>query len=142
TKYEWILDNVPNCRERVENGDVLMGTMDSWLIWKLTTGKSFTTDPTNADSSFLWNPMSGEWIPETASIIQFPVERIAQLVSSSEVYGVTDKDLFDVEIPIAALTGDQQAAMYGHLATERGEGKASYGTSVMVDVNTGTDRIE
>jgi len=142
TKYEWLLDNVPNCRERVENGDVLMGTMDSWLIWKLTNGKSFITDPANAVSSFLWNPMSGEWMPETASIIQFPVERLAQLVSSSEVYGVTDKDLFDVEIPIAALTGDQQAAMYGHLATERGEGKASYGTSVMVDVNTGTDWIE
>src|SRR5699024_10813827 len=117
TKYEWLLDNVPNCRERVENGDVLMGTMDSWLIWKLTNGKSFITDPSNAVSSFLWNPMSG-------------------------VYGVNDKDLFDVEIPIAALTGDQQAAMYGHLATERGEGKASYGTSVMVDVNTGTDWIE
>src|SRR5699024_9572484 len=93
TKYEWLLDNVPNCRERVENGDVLMGTMDSWLIWKLTNGKSFITDPANAVSSFLWNPMSGEWMPETASIIQFPVERLAQLVSSSEVYGVTDKDL-------------------------------------------------
>src|SRR5690625_6241124 len=95
-----------------------MGTMDSWLIWKLTNGKSFITDPANAVSSFLWNPMSGEWMPETASIIQFPVERLAQLVSSSEVYGVTDKDLFDVEIPIAALTGDQQAAMYGHLRSE------------------------
>src|SRR5690625_5507697 len=64
TKYEWLLDNVPNCRERVENGDVLMGTMDSWLIWKLTNGKSFITDPANAVSSFLWNPMSGEWMPE------------------------------------------------------------------------------
>src|SRR5699024_11999645 len=110
------------------NGDVLMRSNDSWIMWKLTNGILFITDQANAVSSFLCNPMSGEWMPETASIIQFPVERLAQLVSSSEVYGVTDKDLFDVEIPIAALTGDQQAAMYGHLATERGEGKASYGT--------------
>src|SRR5699024_5832669 len=140
--YEWLLDNVPNCRERVENGDVLMGTMDSWLIWKLTNGKSFITDPANAVSSSLWNPMSGEWIPETASIIQFPVESFAQLVFSIDVYGMTYKDFFDVVNAIAALTGDQQAAMYRHLATDRGVGKASYGTSVIVDVNTGTDWIE
>lgn len=142
TKYEWLLDNVPNCRERVENGEVLMGTMDSWLIWKLTSGEAFITDPSNAVGTFLWNPMSGEWMPETASLIQFPVDRLARLVSSSEVYGMTGKDLFGTEIPITALAGDQQAAMYGHLATEKGEGKASYGTSVMVDVNTGTEWIE
>lgn len=142
TKYEWLLEHIPDCRERMEKGEVLMGTMDSWLIWKLTGGEAFITDPSNAIGTFLLNPISGEWMPEMASLINFPPEGLARLVSNSEVYGTTAKGLFDAEIPIAALAGDQQAAMYGHLATERGEGKASYGTSVMVDIHTGTEWIE
>ncbi|WP_301109870.1 glycerol kinase GlpK [Sporosarcina sp.] len=141
TKYEWLLNNVPNCKENVQKGDVLIGTMDSWLLWKLTGGEAFVTDPSNAVGTNIWNPITGDWDEGLAGFIGLSVDHLAKLVSSSEVYGTTVKSLFNADIPVAAVAGDQQSAMFGHLATKPGEGKATYGTSVMVDVNTGTNWI-
>lgn len=137
TKYEWLLNQIPGCREGVQNGEILIGTLDSWLIWKLTEGEAFVTDPSNAVTTFMWNPMTGNWIPEMAMLIGMPAERLATIVPSSQIYGTTSKDTFGAHIPVAAVSGDQQAAMFGHLCLAPGQGKATYGTSVMVNVNTG-----
>lgn len=141
TKYEWLLNNVPNCSERVETGDVLIGTLDSWLVWKLTGGEAFVTDVSNAVITNMWNPISGEWTPELAALIGMPANKLATIVPSSTVYGTTSVPEINVSIPIAAISGDQQAAMFGHLCLEPGDGKATYGTSVMVNINTGNDWI-
>ncbi|MFA8437715.1 FGGY family carbohydrate kinase [Pueribacillus sp. YX66] len=137
TKYEWLLNNIPNCRERVVTGDVLIGTLDSWLVWKLTGGQAFITDVSNAVVTTMWNPVLGKWSPELASLIQMPVDKLATIKPSSTIYGFTAIPEMNSKVPITAISGDQQAAMFGHLATEPGNGKATYGTSVMVNVNTG-----
>lgn len=137
TKYEWLLNNVPNCREQVIAGEVLIGTLDSWLVWKLTGGETFVTDVSNAVVTNMWNPVSGKWSPELASLINMPADKLATIQASSTVYGYTAIQEIDGSIPITAISGDQQAAMFGHLAIEPGDGKATYGTSVMVNVNTG-----
>lgn len=137
TKYEWLLDHVPNCRENVENGDVLIGTLDSWLIWNLTEGEAFVTDPSNAVTTMMWLPPTGKWSPELAQLIGMPAERLATIVPSSHICGSTSEETLGATIPVAAVAGDQQAALFGHLCREPGEGKATYGTSVMVNVNTG-----
>ncbi|WP_167751307.1 FGGY family carbohydrate kinase [Lentibacillus salicampi] len=141
TKFEWLLDHVPNCREDVEKGEVLIGTLDSWLVWNLTGGEAFVTDPSNAVTTMMWLPPLGEWSPEVAQIIGMPAEKLATIVPSSHVYGSTYPEAFGAEIPVAAIAGDQQAAMFGHLCREPGSGKATYGTSVMVNVNTGEEWI-
>jgi len=141
TKYEWLLNHVPDCREKVQSGEVLIGTIDSWLIWKLTEGEAFVTDPSQAMTTNLWHPLTGDWSPELADLIGMPVEKLASIVPSSHVVGTTSKETFGANIPIAAVAGDQQAAMFGHLCLQPGEGKATYGTSVMVNVNTGTEWI-
>lgn len=139
TKFEWLLNHVPDCRKKVESGKVLMGTIDSWLIWKLTGGEAFVTDPSNAVTTMMWNPVSGDWSPELAGLIGMPVEKLATIVPSSHVYGTTSPGILGAEVPVAAVAGDQQAAMFGHLCTKPGDGKATYGTSVMVNVNTGRE---
>ncbi|AXF54983.1 FGGY family carbohydrate kinase [Salicibibacter kimchii] len=137
TKFEWLLNNVPQCRENVQNGDVLIGTLDTWLIWNLTGGESFVTDPSNAVTTMMWLPPTGKWSPELAQLIGMPVEKLATIVPTSHVCGTAAKEVIGARIPVAAVAGDQQAAMFGHLCREPGEGKATYGTSVMVNVNTG-----
>ncbi|WP_373893583.1 FGGY family carbohydrate kinase [Virgibacillus natechei] len=141
TKFEWLLNHVQNAREDVEKDDVLIGTMDTWLVWNLTGGEAFVTDPSNAVTTMMWLPPTGEWSPEVASLIGMPAEKLATIVPSSHVYGSTIQEEFGAEIPVAAVAGDQQAAMFGHLNREPGAGKASYGTSVMVNVNTGDEWI-
>lgn len=141
TKFEWLLNNVPDCRKSVQYGDVLIGTLDSWLVWKLTGGEAFITDPSNAVTTMMWLPPTGEWSQQMADLIGMPAEKLATLVSSSQVYGTTSKEHFGAEIPVAAVAGDQQAAVFGHFCLEPGTGKATYGTSVMVNVNTGENWI-
>jgi glycerol kinase len=138
TKIEWLLQNVPGARDKVLAGDALVGTLDSWLIWKLTGGGAFVTDASNASTTSLWDPATGSWSPAIAGLLGLPVELLATVSPSSAVYADADPDLFGgTRVPVAASAGDQQAAMFGQLCLEPGEGKATYGTSVMVDVNTG-----
>lgn len=141
TKYEWLLNHVPNCREQTARGEVLIGTLDSWLVWKLTNGQAFVTDVSNAVVTNMWNPVSGTWSPELANLIGMPADKLASIEHSSTVYGFTAIPEIAHSIPIAAISGDQQAAMFGHLSTEPGEGKATYGTSVMVNIHTGNQWI-
>lgn len=141
TKIEWLLNHVPSCREGVEKGDVLIGTLDSFLVWKFTEGEAFVTDPSHAVSTMMWLPPIGEWSPEVAQLIDMPAEKLAKIVPSSHVYGTTSQEMFGAEIPVAAVAGDQSAAMFGHLCREPGTGKATYGTSVMANVHTGSEWI-
>ncbi|MFZ5825050.1 MAG: FGGY family carbohydrate kinase [Bacillota bacterium] len=139
TKMEWLLQNVPGAREKVAEGEALVGTLDTWLIWKLTAGKAFVTDPSNACTTLLWDPGTGDWNPRLAGLAGVPVEALAKVSPSSGVYGETASAVFGAPVPVAAVAGDQQAAMFGQLCVAPGEGKATYGTSVMVDVNTGSN---
>ena len=141
TKYEWLLNNIPNCRKQVESGEVLIGTLDSWLVWKLTDGQAFVTDISNAVVTNMWNPVTGKWSPELASLIRMPADKLATIERSSTVYGYTAVPEITSRIPITGISGDQQAAMFGHLLTEPGDGKVTYGTSVMVNINTGKQWI-
>lgn len=142
TKIEWLLQNVPGVRDKVLAGDALVGTLDSWLIYRLTGGGSFVTDSSNASTTSLWDPSTGSWSPALVGILGLSVEQLATVSPSSAVYGDADPDLFGgVRVPVAASAGDQQAAMFGQLCLEPGEGKATYGTSVMVDVNTGREWV-
>lgn len=141
TKIEWLLNHVPNCQEGVENGDILIGTLDSFLVWNLTGGEAFVTDPSNALTTMMWLPPLGDWSPEVADLIGMPADKLAKVVSSSDIYGETLQEEFGANIPVAAVTGDQSAAMFGHLGREPGAGKATYGTSVMVNVHTGSEWI-
>ncbi len=137
-EIEWLLQNVPGAREKVLAGDALVGTLDSWLIWKLTGGGAFVTDASNASTTSLWDPATGSWSPALAGLLGLPVELLATVSPSSAVYADADPGLFGgTRVPVAASAGDQQAAMLRQLCLEPGEGKATYGTSVMVDVNTG-----
>jgi len=142
TRMEWLLQNVSGLREKILKGDAVMGTVDSWLVWKLTGGRAYVTDPSNAVVTGLWSPSTGTWIPEMARLIGLPVEALPEIVPSSAVYGETSPAVLGATVPVAAVCGDQQAAMFGHLCTEPGEGKATYGTSVMVDLNTGHQWVE
>ena len=142
TKIEWLLQNVPGAREKVLAGDALVGTLDSWLIWKLTGGGAFVTDASNASTTSLWDPAMGDWSPGLAGLLGLPVERLAAVSPSSAVYADADPDLFGgARVPVAASAGDQQAAMFGQLCLQPGDGKATFGTSVMVDVNTGREWV-
>lgn len=138
TKVEWLLQNVPGLRERVLAGEALVGTLDSWLVYRLTGGRAFVTDISNASTTALWNPATGAWSPELAGLLGLSVDQLATVSPSSVVYADADPELFGgASVPVAASAGDQQAAMFGQLCLTPGEGKATYGTSVMVDVNTG-----
>lgn len=138
TKVEWLLENVDGLRERVAAGDALVGTLDSWLIYRLTGGRAFVTDASNASVTSMWDPSTGAWSPALVGILGMTVDQLATVSPSSGVYADADSGLFGgAAVPVAASAGDQQAAMFGQLCLEPGAGKATYGTSVMVDVNTG-----
>jgi glycerol kinase len=142
TKIEWLLEHVSDLRSRVASGDALVGTLDSWLIYRLTGGAAFVTDTSNASTTSMWDPSTGAWSPALAGILGLGVEQLATVSPSSAVYADADPDLFGgARVPVAASAGDQQAAMFGQLCLEPGEGKATYGTSVMVDVNTGQEWV-
>ncbi len=142
TKVEWLLQNVPGVRDRVAAGDALIGTLDSWLIYRLTGGGAFVTDCSNASTTSMWDPATGAWSPGLVGLLGLSVEQLATVSPSSGVYGHADPDLFGgARVPVAASAGDQQAAMFGQLCLDPGEGKATYGTSVMVDVNTGREWV-
>lgn len=137
TKLKWILDNVEGAREKAKAGKLCFGTVDTWLIWKLTKGKTFVTDVSNASRTMLFNIKTLQWDTELLDLFEIPLNILPEVRESSEVYGVTEKSIFGVEIPIAGIAGDQQAALFGQLCTEKGMVKNTYGTGCFLLMNTG-----
>ena len=137
SKLRWILDNVPGARADAEAGKLAFGTIDSWLIWKLTGGKVHVTDPSNASRTMLFNIRTGEWDDELLSILKIPRSVLPTVAKSSEVYGRSQ----DYDIPIAGIGGDQQAALFGQACLKPGMVKNTYGTGCFMLMNTGTDAV-
>lgn len=143
TKIKWLLDHVEGARERAENGDLLFGTIDSWLVWKLTGGKAHVTDYSNASRTLLYNIHELRWDEELLRILGIPASMLPEVRSSSEVYGETvEHHFFGKGVPIAGIAGDQQAALFGQACFERGMAKNTYGTGCFMLMNTGTEAIQ
>lgn len=137
TKIKWILDHIDGARERAMQGKLAFGTIDSWLVWKLTAGKVHVTDVTNASRTMLFNIHSLSWDNELLELFTIPQSMLPQVRSSSEVYGETAGELFSAKIPIAGIAGDQQAALFGQMCTETGMVKNTYGTGCFMLMNIG-----
>ncbi|MDT8067107.1 MAG: glycerol kinase GlpK [Terriglobia bacterium] len=138
TKLKHLLDTVPGLRERAEDGEALFGTVDSFLLWRLTGGKRHATDVSNASRTMLFNIHSCEWDEELLRLLEIPRVMLPEIVASSEVCGETEPSLLGSVIPIAGIAGDQQAALFGQLCFEPGMAKATYGTGCFVLLNTGS----
>ena len=137
TKLHWILENVPGARERAEAGELLFGTVETWLIWKLTGGKVHVTDYSNASRTMLFNIHTLTWDEDILRELQIPASMLPQVMPSSGIYGETDPSLFGGAIPIAGAAGDQQAALFGQTCFTAGEAKNTYGTGCFLLMNTG-----
>ncbi|MBR5641973.1 MAG: glycerol kinase GlpK [Firmicutes bacterium] len=137
TKIRWILENVPGAREKAERGDLLFGTVDTWLIWNLTRGKAHVTDYSNASRTMLFNIHTLEWDDEILQMLNIPKCMLPEVRPSSDVYGETDYTLFGDGIKIAGAAGDQQAALFGQTCFKPGEAKNTYGTGCFLLMNTG-----
>ena len=137
TKIKWILDSVPGARERAENGDLLFGTVETWLIWKLTKGEVHVTDYSNASRTMLFNINTLEWDEEILQELDIPKSMLPKALPSSYIYGETDSSFFGGPIPIAGAAGDQQAALFGQTCFDPGEAKNTYGTGCFLLMNTG-----
>lgn len=136
TKLRWLLEHVDGAREKAERGTLAFGTVDSWLVWKMTGG-AHVTDVTNASRTLLFNIHECRWDAELLDILDIPASVLPEVKSSSEVYGETAGELFSRKIPIAGIAGDQQAALFGQACTERGMAKNTYGTGCFMLMNTG-----
>jgi len=141
SKIRWILENVEGAREQANRGELAFGTVDSWLIWKMTAGEAHVTDITNASRTLIYNIHKQEWDRELLDIFDIPESVLPQVKSSSEIYGNTTKELFSRPIPIAGIAGDQQAALFGQVCTQPGMAKNTYGTGCFMLVNTGSEPI-
>ncbi len=142
TKIKWILDNVEGARERAERGELLFGTVDSWLIWNLTRGAVHVTDYSNAGRTLLYNIVELDWDDKLLSALGVPRSMLPEVKPSSCVYGHTHEETFGgARIPIAGIAGDQQAALFGQACFEHGMAKNTYGTGSFVLMNTGTERV-
>ncbi|TGE36670.1 glycerol kinase GlpK [Desulfosporosinus fructosivorans] len=139
TKVKWILDNVEGARAKAEKGELLFGTTDTWLIWKLTGGRVHVTDYSNASRTMMFNIRELFWDKELLKMLDVPQEMLPEVHNSSEVYGNTDAGVFlGYEIPIAGIAGDQQAALFGQACYEPGDAKNTYGTGCFMLMNTGS----
>jgi glycerol kinase len=137
TKIKWILDNIDGAREKANKGDLCFGTVDSWLLWKLTKGTVHATDITNASRTMLYNIHTLSWDEELIKLFDIPTGILPQVKSSSEIYGYTQQILTAHNIPIAGIAGDQQAALFGQMCTEPGMVKNTYGTGCFMLMQTG-----
>ena len=137
TKLKWILDNVDGVRERAEKGELLFGTVETWLIWKLTKGKAHVTDYSNASRTLLFNIKDLTWDKEILEELNIPESMLPEPKPSSYVYGYSDASFFGKEIPISGAAGDQQAALFGQTCFNPGEAKNTYGTGCFMLMNTG-----
>jgi glycerol kinase len=141
TKVRWILDNVPGAWDAAERGELAFGTVDSWLMWRLTNGKLHVTDVTNASRTLLFNIHTLQWDDELLGILGIPRSMLPEVRSSSEVYGHTDEAMLGSAIPIAGIAGDQHAATFGQAAHERGMAKNTYGTGCFMLLNLGQEAL-
>ncbi len=141
TKIRWILDNIPNARHRAEAGRLAFGTVDSWLVWKLTQGKKHITDVTNASRTLLFNIRTGEWDQELLEALDIPRQLLPEVHSSSEVYAETSTDLLATAVPIGGIAGDQHAALFGQMCTTPGMVKNTYGTGCFMLMQTGESPV-
>ena len=141
TKIRWLLENVPGAREQAENGELLFGTVETWLIWKLTGGAVHVTDYSNASRTMLFNINTLQWDEEILHKMGIPASMLPKVVQSSEVYGYTDPAFFGAPIPVAGAAGDQQAALFGQICFAPGEAKCTYGTGAFLLMNTGEKPI-
>ncbi|MEL6816383.1 MAG: glycerol kinase GlpK, partial [Cyanobacteria bacterium J06598_3] len=137
TKLKWLLDNVDGAREKASRGELAFGTIDSWLIWKLTEGGLHITDPSNACRTMIFNIHTGDWDDELLTLFEIPRSVLPTVRSSSELYGETAEGLLGAQVPIAGIGGDQQAATFGQAALEPGMVKNTYGTGCFMLLNTG-----
>ncbi|MFR4996596.1 MAG: glycerol kinase GlpK [Clostridium paraputrificum] len=140
TKIKWILDNVEGAREKADKGELLFGTVDTWITWKMTEGEVHVTDYTNASRTMLYNIRELKWDEELLRIFNIPLSMLPQVKNSSEVYGYTS--LREWRVPIAGIAGDQQAALFGQTAFNKGEAKNTYGTGCFLLMNTGEELVE
>jgi len=143
TKLKWILDHVPGARAKAEKGELAVGTIDSWLVWKLTTGRLHITDTTNASRTLLFNIHTGQWDDDLLRLFDIPAGVLPEVRPSSELYGHTGSIMApgSVGIPIAGIAGDQQAALFGQLCTQPGMVKNTYGTGCFLLMNTGAKAV-
>ena len=139
TKIKWILDNVEGAREKADKGELLFGTIDSWLIWNLTAGKLHITDYSNASRTMLFNIHDLKWDEEILKILDIPMSMLPEVKDSSELYGHTDIKYFGDKIPVTAAIGDQQAALFGQNCFEKNDAKNTYGTGAFLLMNTGEE---
>ena len=142
TKIKWILDNDPSIRSQANNGELLFGTIDTWLIWNLTNGRSHITDPSNASRTLLYNIKEDDWDDELLSLFDIPKNILPKVVDSSSTSAHVDDKFFGVKIPISGIAGDQQAALFGQLCTDQGDIKNTYGTGCFCMMNTGNTFVK
>ena len=142
TKIKWILDSQIGLRERALNNELLFGTIDTWIIWNLTNGKSHITDPSNASRTLLYNVIDCCWDEELLNLLDVPKNLLPKVVDSSSLSAKVDKNFFGVEIPISGIAGDQQAALFGQLCMNEGDVKNTYGTGCFCVMNTGNKFVK
>lgn len=141
TKVKWLLDHVPGARDRAEKGELLFGTMDTWLVWNLSGKKLHLTDVSNASRTLLFNIHTLDWDDKLLEILDIPKEILPEVMPSSHKYGETHEKLFGGPIPIAGIAGDQQAALFGQLCHSKGLAKNTYGTGCFMLMNTGEEPV-
>jgi glycerol kinase len=141
TKLNWILENVPGAREKAEAGSLAFGTVDTWLVWRLTAGRAHVTDVGNASRTMLFNIHTLAWDPELLELFKIPEAVLPRVMSSSEIYGHTDEGLFGASVPIAGMAGDQQAAAFGQMCLTEATVKNTYGTGCFIICNTGNKPV-
>ncbi len=141
TKIQWLLDHVDGARGKADSGKLAFGTIDSWLLWKLTGGSIHATDFTNASRTMIFNIDTKKWDEELLQILTMPPTLLPDVKNSSGEFGKTDKQLFGKAIPITGIAGDQQAALYGQSCFEKGSSKCTYGTGCFLLINTGDERV-
>lgn len=143
SKVRWLLDNVEGAREKAEKGELAFGTVDSWLVWRLTEGKVHVTDPSNASRTMLFNIHTMQWDDELLELFQVPKALLPEVKSSSEIYGYVDgRYIQGGKVPIAGIAGDQQAALFGQMCVKKGMVKNTYGTGCFLLMNTGNEVVE
>jgi glycerol kinase len=141
TKIKYLLDRTPGLRDRANRGDILFGTVDSFLVWRLSAGKLHITDPSNASRTLLFNIHTGQWDDELLKLFDVPRAMLPEVKASSEVYGDVDASIFGETIPLAGIAGDQQAATFGQCCFDPGAAKNTYGTGCFLLMNTGTKPV-
>jgi len=142
TKVKWILDNVEGARDKAQRGELCFGTIDSWLLWKLTNGKVHATDVSNASRTLLYNIHTLQWDTELLELFGIPENMLPEVRSSSEVYGHTENILTATAVPVSGIAGDQQSALFGQMCTQPGMVKNTYGTGCFMLMNTGTKPVD